>query len=124
MSARVAAVLYRWRRLLSALVVGVVLSCAQIVFDAYKTRQAVSSDAQRILEAVGHRRALQPPFAQECLAALLDLGQRALLPHELQRTAIAFLAAALSGTALWLAMGQWRLVDRSLGPLVNSILAM
>ncbi|MGE8413379.1 MAG: hypothetical protein ACN6QY_13575, partial [Pseudomonas sp.] len=27
--------------LLSALIVGVVLSCAQIVFDAYKTRQAV-----------------------------------------------------------------------------------
>ncbi|MWV17773.1 EAL domain-containing protein [Pseudomonas sp. L-22-4S-12] len=35
--------------LLSALVVGVVLSCAQIVFDIYKTRQAVASDAQRIL---------------------------------------------------------------------------
>ncbi|VXC92672.1 GGDEF-domain containing protein [Pseudomonas sp. 8Z] len=35
--------------LLSALVVGVVLSCAQIVFDVYKTRQAVSNDAQRIL---------------------------------------------------------------------------
>ncbi|WP_375741502.1 putative bifunctional diguanylate cyclase/phosphodiesterase [Pseudomonas boanensis] len=35
--------------LLSALVVGVVLSCAQIVFDAYKTRQAVTSDAHRIL---------------------------------------------------------------------------
>ncbi|WP_437884116.1 putative bifunctional diguanylate cyclase/phosphodiesterase [Pseudomonas sp. LRF_L74] len=35
--------------LLSALVVGVVLSCAQIVFDVYKTRQAVASDAQRIL---------------------------------------------------------------------------
>ncbi|MGQ7817508.1 GGDEF-domain containing protein [Pseudomonas sp. A46] len=35
--------------LLSALVVGVVLSCAQIVFDVYKTRQAVSSDANRIL---------------------------------------------------------------------------
>jgi len=35
--------------LLSALVVGVVLSCAQIVFDAYKTRQAVANDAQRIL---------------------------------------------------------------------------
>ncbi|UTW06849.1 putative bifunctional diguanylate cyclase/phosphodiesterase [Pseudomonas benzenivorans] len=35
--------------LLSALAVGVVLSCAQIVFDAYKTRQAVASDAQRIL---------------------------------------------------------------------------
>ncbi|WP_372874122.1 putative bifunctional diguanylate cyclase/phosphodiesterase [Pseudomonas sp.] len=35
--------------LLSALAVGVVLSCAQIVFDAYKTRQAVTSDAQRIL---------------------------------------------------------------------------
>lgn len=36
--------------LLSALVVGVVLSCAQIVFDAYKTRQAVASDAQQILD--------------------------------------------------------------------------
>ncbi|WP_172144222.1 MULTISPECIES: putative bifunctional diguanylate cyclase/phosphodiesterase [Pseudomonas] len=35
--------------LLSALAVGVVLSCAQIVFDAYKTRQAVTNDAQRIL---------------------------------------------------------------------------
>ena len=35
--------------LLSALVVGVVLSCAQIVFDVHKTRQAVSNDAQRIL---------------------------------------------------------------------------
>ena len=35
--------------LLSALVVGVVLSCAQIVFDAYKTRQAIANDAQRIL---------------------------------------------------------------------------
>ncbi|EJM58061.1 putative bifunctional diguanylate cyclase/phosphodiesterase [Pseudomonas sp. GM48] len=36
--------------LLSALIVGVVLSCAQIVFDAYKTRQAVASDADRILD--------------------------------------------------------------------------
>ncbi|WP_137887864.1 bifunctional diguanylate cyclase/phosphodiesterase [Pseudomonas sp. 2FE] len=35
--------------LLSALVVGVVLSCGQILFDAYKTRQAVANDAQRIL---------------------------------------------------------------------------
>lgn len=35
--------------LLSALAVGVVLSCAQIVFDTYKTRQAIASDAQRIL---------------------------------------------------------------------------
>jgi diguanylate cyclase (GGDEF)-like protein len=35
--------------LLSALAVGVILSCAQIVFDAYKTRQAVTNDAQRIL---------------------------------------------------------------------------
>jgi diguanylate cyclase (GGDEF)-like protein len=32
------------------LIVGVVLSCAQIVFDAYKTRQAVASDAERILD--------------------------------------------------------------------------
>jgi diguanylate cyclase (GGDEF)-like protein len=36
--------------LLSALIVGVVLSCAQIVYDAYKTRQAVASDAGRILD--------------------------------------------------------------------------
>jgi len=35
--------------LLSALVVGMVLSCAQIVFDGYKTRQAISADAERIL---------------------------------------------------------------------------
>ncbi len=35
--------------LLSALVVGVVLSCGQIVFDIYKTRQSVSNDANRIL---------------------------------------------------------------------------
>ncbi|MBS7663767.1 EAL domain-containing protein [Pseudomonas lalucatii] len=35
--------------LLAALAVGVVLSCAQIVFDAYKARQAVDDDAQRIL---------------------------------------------------------------------------
>lgn len=36
--------------LLSALIVGVVLSCAQIVYDAYKTRQAVATDAGRILD--------------------------------------------------------------------------
>ena len=36
--------------LLSALIVGVTLSVAQIVFDAYKTRQAVAGDAQRILD--------------------------------------------------------------------------
>jgi len=35
--------------LLSALIVGLVLSCAQIVFDIYKTRQTVANDAQRIL---------------------------------------------------------------------------
>lgn len=35
--------------LLSALVVGVILSCGQIVFDIHKTRQAVASDAHRIL---------------------------------------------------------------------------
>ena len=38
--------------LLSALIVGVALSVAQIVFDAYKTRQAVAGDAQRILDMV------------------------------------------------------------------------
>lgn len=36
--------------LLSALIVGVVLSSAQIVYDAYKTRQAVATDAGRILD--------------------------------------------------------------------------
>ncbi|QHD08727.1 putative bifunctional diguanylate cyclase/phosphodiesterase [Pseudomonas sp. R76] len=36
--------------LLSALIVGVALSAAQIVFDAYNTRQAVAGDAQRILD--------------------------------------------------------------------------
>ena len=36
--------------LLSALIVGVVLSCAQIVYDAYKIRQAVATDAARILD--------------------------------------------------------------------------
>ncbi|MBO4970773.1 MAG: GGDEF-domain containing protein, partial [Pseudomonas sp.] len=36
--------------LLSAVVVGGVLSCAQIVFDAYKVRQAVTADAERILD--------------------------------------------------------------------------
>ncbi|MFV3372337.1 putative bifunctional diguanylate cyclase/phosphodiesterase [Pseudomonas sp. NY15435] len=38
--------------LLAALVVGVVLSCAQIVYDAHKARLAVHSDAQRILAMV------------------------------------------------------------------------
>lgn len=36
--------------LLSALIVGVALSVAQIVFDIYKTRQAVAGDAQQILD--------------------------------------------------------------------------
>lgn len=36
--------------LLSALIVGVVLSCGQITFDAYKTRSAIATDAQRILD--------------------------------------------------------------------------
>ncbi|WP_028239718.1 putative bifunctional diguanylate cyclase/phosphodiesterase [Stutzerimonas azotifigens] len=35
--------------LLSAVAVGLVLSCAQIVYDAFKTKQLISSDAQRIL---------------------------------------------------------------------------
>lgn len=36
--------------LLSAFLVGVVLSCAQIVYDVYKTRQSVAADAGRILD--------------------------------------------------------------------------
>ena len=35
--------------LLSALVIGVVLSCSQIVFDAYKVNMSFDADAQRIL---------------------------------------------------------------------------
>ncbi|MDF3936178.1 putative bifunctional diguanylate cyclase/phosphodiesterase [Pseudomonas citronellolis] len=38
--------------LLAALAVGVVLSCAQIVFDAHKAQQSVHNDAQRILAMV------------------------------------------------------------------------
>jgi cell division protein FtsL len=46
--------------LLSALAVGVVLSCAQIVYDTYKTRQTVDSDAQRILDMFLDPGGLQP----------------------------------------------------------------
>ncbi len=35
--------------LLSALAVGLILSCAQILFDAYKTRSVIATEAQRIL---------------------------------------------------------------------------
>lgn len=36
----------------AALAVSVVFNCAQIVFDAYRTKQTVSSDVQRILAMV------------------------------------------------------------------------
>lgn len=36
--------------LLSALIVGVILSCAQIFFDAHKSKQAVANDASQILD--------------------------------------------------------------------------
>lgn len=38
--------------LLAALVVGIVLSCAQIVYCAYQTRQSIDHDAERILAMV------------------------------------------------------------------------
>ena len=54
--------------LLSALAVGLVLSCAQIIFGAYKTRQLIEADAQRILR-------MTDPDAQRLLfSATLDQG--------------------------------------------------
>jgi len=42
----------------------------------------------------------------------------------LRRLAIAYVAAALAGTALGLAMGQWLVVDRAVGPIVNAVRAV
>ena len=54
--------------LLSALIVGLVLSCAQIVFDIYKTRQTVANDAQRILAMFSRKSA--DVFAAQITALL------------------------------------------------------
>ncbi|WP_395504967.1 putative bifunctional diguanylate cyclase/phosphodiesterase [Ectopseudomonas hydrolytica] len=70
--------------LLSALVVGVVLSCAQIVFDAYKTRQAVANDAQRILGM------FRDPSTQAVYSLDREMGMQViegLLQHESVRYA-------------------------------------
>jgi ABC-type nitrate/sulfonate/bicarbonate transport system permease component len=42
----------------------------------------------------------------------------------LRRLAVAYAAAAAIGTALGFALGQWRLLDRAFGPLVNAIRAI
>ncbi|MVW74827.1 putative bifunctional diguanylate cyclase/phosphodiesterase [Pseudomonas xionganensis] len=70
--------------LLSALVVGVVLSCAQIVFDAYKTRQAIANDAQRILGM------FRDPSTQAVYSLDREMGMQViegLFQHESVRTA-------------------------------------
>ncbi len=65
--------------LLSALAVGLVLSCAQIVFDAYKTRQLINAEAQRIL------RMTRDPSTQAIYSLDRELGMQVmegLFQHE------------------------------------------
>jgi len=70
--------------LLAALVVGVVLSCAQIVFDVYKTRQTITSDAQRILAM------FRDPSTQAVYSLDREMGMQViegLFQHEAVRVA-------------------------------------
>ncbi|WP_287028694.1 putative bifunctional diguanylate cyclase/phosphodiesterase [Pseudomonas sp. UBA6310] len=70
--------------LLAALVVGVVLSCAQIVFDVYKTRQTITSDAQRILAM------FRDPSTQAVYSLDREMGMQlieGLFQHEAVRVA-------------------------------------
>lgn len=71
--------------LLSALAVGLVLSCAQIIFGAYKTRQLISDDAQRIL------RMTRDPSTQAIYSLDREMGQQVmegLFEHESIRRAM------------------------------------
>ncbi|RRV14634.1 putative bifunctional diguanylate cyclase/phosphodiesterase [Pseudomonas saudiphocaensis] len=70
--------------LLSALAVGLVLSCVQIVFDAYKTHQLIEADAQRIL------RMSRDPSTQAIYSLDREMGRQVmegLFQHESIRTA-------------------------------------
>lgn len=71
--------------LLSAFAVGLVLSCAQIIFGAYKTRQLISDDAQRIL------RMTRDPSTQAIYSLDREMGQQVmegLFEHESIRRAM------------------------------------
>ena len=70
--------------LLSALAVGLVLSCAQIVFDAYKTRRLIDAEAQRIL------RMMRDPSTQAIYSLDREMGAQVmegLFEHESIREA-------------------------------------
>ena len=70
--------------LLSALAVGLLLSSAQIVFDAYQTRQLIEADAQRIL------RMTRDPSTQAIYSLDREMGAQVmegLFQHESIRTA-------------------------------------
>ncbi|MHA3885272.1 putative bifunctional diguanylate cyclase/phosphodiesterase [Stutzerimonas degradans] len=70
--------------LLSALAVGLVLSCAQIIFGAYKTRHLIADDAQRIL------RMTRDPSTQAIYSLDREMGSQVmegLFQHESIREA-------------------------------------
>ena len=70
--------------LLSALAVGLVLSCAQILFDIYETRQLIDSDAERIL------RMTRDPSTQAIYSLDREMGMQVmegLFQHEAIRRA-------------------------------------
>ncbi|WP_263260513.1 GGDEF domain-containing phosphodiesterase [Pseudomonas sp. RIT-PI-S] len=56
--------------LLSTLIVGVVLSCGQIVLDAYKTRHTIARDAERILDM------FQDPSTQAVYSLDKEMGMQ------------------------------------------------
>ena len=56
--------------LLSALIVGVLLSCGQIILDAYKTRQTIARDADRILDM------FQDPSTQAVYSLDKEMGMQ------------------------------------------------
>lgn len=70
--------------LLSALAVGLVLSCVQIIYDAFSTRQAIEADAQRIL------RMTRDPATQAIYSLDREMGTQVmegLFQHEAIRRA-------------------------------------
>ena len=70
--------------LLSALAVGLILSCAQIIYDAYGTRQTIEADAQRIL------RMTRDPSTQAIYSLDREMGTQVmegLFQHEAVRRA-------------------------------------
>jgi ABC-type nitrate/sulfonate/bicarbonate transport system permease component len=60
-------------------------------------------------------------FMGEILTTGELLGQTA---TSLRRLVVAYAAAAAVGTVLGFALGQWRLMDRAFGPLINAVRAI